>query len=337
MYVRPWRLWGGLPRPRPPSRAASVAADCSREPGWSPAAALERRPTVKDSTMHGHHFYVAHPFRGPSFVFSLIRAISASMRLSGKVAIVTGGSRGIGRAICLRLAREGARVVVNYARVADAGPFRGSAQRVVEEIRAAGGQALAVEADVSNGRAVAAMVQRTLRRFGRIDILVNNAGICPFAEFLTMPEKLWNRVQDVNLKGVFVCTQAVAREMVKRRIPGRIISISSISSIVGGEKQAHYCPTKAGINLFTKSIAIALGKYGITCNAVLPGTVETDINKEDLKDEAKRRYFISRTPLGRLGRPEDIAGPVVFFASDDAAYITGATLVVDGGVLVNLQ
>ncbi len=262
---------------------------------------------------------------------------SPAPSLKGKVAIVTGGSRGIGRAICLRLAKEGARVVVNYAAVADSGPFRGSADRVVAEIQRQGGEAFACEADVSQARAVRAMVRETLRRFGRLDILVNNAGICPFEEFLKMPESLWDRVHDVNLKGVFLCTQAAVREMVKRKIPGRIISISSVSSIVGGEKQTHYCPTKAGVSLFTKSIAIALGRYGITCNAVCPGTIETDINKEDLKDAKKRAYMISRTPLGRLGRPEDIAGPVLFFASPDADYITGAMLVVDGGTLVYYQ
>jgi len=259
------------------------------------------------------------------------------MKLKDKVAIVTGGSRGIGRAICLRLAREGAGVVVNYARAADTGPFRGAAARVVKQIHARGGEAVAIEADVASARAVGRMVRQTLKRFGRIDVLVNNAGICPFHDFLDMPEKLWDRVQAVNLKGVFLCTQAVTRWMVQHRVRGRIISISSVSSIVGGERQAHYCPTKAGVNLLTKSIAIALGEHGITCNAVLPGTVETDINREDLSDQAKRSYFARRTPLGRLGRPEDIAGPVVFLASDDAAFITGALLVVDGGVLVNLQ
>jgi L-rhamnose 1-dehydrogenase len=181
------------------------------------------------------------------------------------------------------------------------------------------------------------MVAATLEHFGTVDILVNNAGICPFEEFLKMSEQLWDRVHDVNLKGVFLCSQAVARVMVEKKIPGRIICTSSISSTLGGPLQAHYCPTKAGVNLFVKSIAIALGPYGITCNAVAPGPVVTDINRELFG--AKSELFekiVARSPLGRLGTPADIAGPMVFFASDDAAYCTGSILVVDGGIMVNL-
>jgi len=253
------------------------------------------------------------------------------MRLKDKVAVVTGGSRGIGRAIALRLGQEGAKVVVNYVSNAEA------AREVVESIREAGSEAIAVQADVADARAVHRMVQTTLDTFGTIDILVNNAGICPFRDFLEISEELWDRVLDVNLKGHFLCSQAVAKVMVERGIKGRIISISSISGIVGGSQQAHYCASKGGINQLIKSMAIALGPYGITCNAILPGTVETDINKEDLADPDKRRYMINRTPLRRLGQPDDIAGAVVFLASEDASWITGSALVVDGGALVNLQ
>lgn len=253
------------------------------------------------------------------------------MRLKDKVALVTGASRGIGRAIAVRLAAEGAKVVVNYA------ASEGSAREVVAEIEAAGGEAWACRADVGQKGEVDAMVAAVVGRYGRIDVLVNNAGVCPFSDFLDIGEDLWDRVQDTNLKGTFLCSQAVARVMVEKGIPGRIIAISSISAVGGGGQQAHYCPTKAGQDLLMKSMAIQLGPHGITCNSVAPGTIETDINREDLANPAKRGYMTSRIPLRRLGRPEDIAGPVAFLASDDAAYVTGAFLVVDGGFLGNLQ
>ena len=253
------------------------------------------------------------------------------MRLAGKVAIVTGASRGIGRAVAVRLAQEGARVLVNYAA---SGP---AAQEVVEQIRAAGGEAWALRADVGRKDEVDAMVRAVVEQWGRVDILVNNAGICPFSDFLDITEELWDRVQDTNLKGTFLCSQAVARVMVEQGIPGRIISVSSISAVGGGGQQAHYCPTKAGQDLLMKSLAIQLGPHGITCNCVAPGAIETDINRDDLANPTKRQQVLSRIPLRRLGRPEDIAGPIVFLASDDAAYVTGAFLVVDGGFLGNLQ
>lgn len=252
------------------------------------------------------------------------------MRLKGKVAIVTGAARGIGRAIALRFAQEGARVAVADVR-------REDGLRTVQMIEDTGGEATFVATDVSDGGQVQAMVETVLARWGTVDILVNNAGICPFEEFLTMPEALWDQVLDVNLKGYFLCSQAVARVMVERGIKGRIIAVSSISAEFGGSTQAHYCASKAGINLLVKSMAISLGPYGITCNAVLPGTVETDINREALADPEARAYWARRAPLGRLGRPEDIAGPVLFFASDDSDWCTGSMLVVDGGTSVNLQ
>ena len=152
-----------------------------------------------------------------------------------------------------------------------------------------------------------------------------------------MPEALWDQVLDANLKGYFLVSQAVARTMVERGIQGRIIAVSSISAEFGGSQQAHYCASKAGINLLVKSMAISLGPHGITCNAVLPGTVETDINRHASGRTHGSRYWSQRAPLGRIGQPEDIAGPVLFFATDDSAWCTGAMLVVDGGVSVNLQ
>ena len=252
------------------------------------------------------------------------------MRLNGKVAIVTGAARGIGRAIALRFAEEGARVAVVDVREDEGG-------RTVRLIEAAGGEATFVVTDVSIAQQVQEMVETVLQRWSTVDILVNDAGICPFEGFLEMPETLWDQVLDVNLKGYFLCSQAVARVMVERGIKGRIIAISSISAEFGGSAQAHYCASKAGINLLVKSMAISLGPHGITCNAVLPGTVETDANRHALADPEVRAYWSRRAPLGRLGMPEDIAGPVLFFASDDSAWCTGAMLVVDGGTSVNLQ
>jgi L-rhamnose 1-dehydrogenase len=252
------------------------------------------------------------------------------MRLRDKVAIVTGATRGIGRAIAVRLGQEGARVAV-------VGRDQDKGQETVRLIEAAGGQALFVRADVSDAAQVQAMVDVVVEHWGSIDILVNNAAICPFMGFLEMPEPVWQQVLDVNLTGYFLCSQAVARVMVGQGIKGRIIAVSSISAEFGGSQQAHYCASKAGINLLIKSMAISLGPYGITCNAVLPGTVETDINRDTLADPAVRDYWSQRAPLGRIGRPEDVAGPVLFFATDDSAWCTGAMLVVDGGTSVNLQ
>lgn len=252
-------------------------------------------------------------------------------RLEGKVALVTGASRGIGRAIALRLAREGAAVAVNHPGEAP------EARAVVRLIRSSGDEAVSVRADVARKRQVDRMVARVIQRFGHIDILVNNAGICPYAEFLDITEESWDRTHDVNLRGVFLCSQAVARHMVERAIRGRIVSISSVASYVGGIIQAHYSPSKAGVNLLMKSMATALGPHGITCNSVLPGTILTDMNRAFLTDADHRRQSIEHIPLGRLGEPEDVADVVAFLASDDARYMSGAELLVDGGALSSFQ
>jgi L-rhamnose 1-dehydrogenase len=262
------------------------------------------------------------------------------MRLSGKIALVTGGSRGIGRAIGIGLARAGANVAVNYHQPAEPEFNRDNladAEEVVAAITESGGNAMTVAADVSVKVDVERMIERVVAGFGALDILVNNAGICPFHDFLTMPEDLWDRVQDVNLKGAFLCSQAAANVMIDQGRGGRIISISSISALVGGGMQTHYTPTKAGVHSLMQSLAIVLGPHGITCNSVMPGAIATDINKEDLSDPDKIAYFQRRIPVGRVGEPEDIAGPVVFLASDEARYVNGAGLLVDGGLFVNLQ
>ncbi len=252
------------------------------------------------------------------------------MRLDNKVAIVTGAARGIGRAIALRLGQEGATVAVVDLR-------EEQGHETVRLVEAAGSQAMFVHTDVSDSNQVQAMVDTVVKQWTTIDILVNVAGICPFEGFLEMPEELWDQVLDVNLKGYFLCSQTVAKIMVEQGVGGRIIAVSSISAEFGGSTQAHYCASKAGINLLVKSMAISLGPYGITCNAVLPGTVETDINRDALADPEVRDYWSKRAPLGRLGQPDDPAGPILFFASDDSAWCTGSMLVVDGGTSVNLQ
>jgi L-rhamnose 1-dehydrogenase len=262
------------------------------------------------------------------------------MDLTSKVALVSGGSRGIGRAICLRLAEAGAAVAVNFHRPNTPEFGRDNladAQEVVETIKASGGKAITVEADVADPAAVERMVAETAGQLGALDILVNNAGICPFHEFLDMPVELWDRVQAVNLRGPFLCSQAAAKQMLAQGRGGRIISISSISALVGGALQTHYTPTKAGVHSLMQSLAIVLGPKGITCNSVMPGAISTDINKEDLSDPEKRASFERRVPVGRLGEPDDIAGPVVFLASEAARYVNGAALLVDGGLFVNLQ
>jgi len=252
------------------------------------------------------------------------------LRLKDRVAIVTGAARGIGRAIAVRFGQEGASVAVVDLR-------EGEASETVRLVEAAGGRATFVRTDVSDQGQVQSMVDRVVDEWGTVHILVNNAGICPFVDFLEMSKDVWERVLDTNLKGYFLCSQAVARLMVEQGVKGRIIAVSSISSEFGGGSQAHYCASKAGINLLVKSMSISLGPHGITCNAVLPGTVETDINREALADPAVREYWSKRAPLGRLGHPEDIAGPVLFFASEDSNWCTGSMLVVDGGTSVNLQ
>jgi L-rhamnose 1-dehydrogenase len=211
------------------------------------------------------------------------------------------------------------------------------AQSCVAEIEALGRKAIAVKGDVAQHETAQAFVSAAIAALGRVDVFVSNAGICPFHAFLDMPVETFERTMKVNLHGAYWMTQAAANAMVAQGDGGAIVAVSSISALVGGEYQTHYTPTKAGVHSLMQSAAIALGRHGIRCNSVLPGTILTDINKDDLADADKRERMSARIPLGRLGQPEDLAGPIVFLASDMARYVTGAALLVDGGAFVNLQ
>ena len=248
-------------------------------------------------------------------------------RLEGKVSIVTGASRGIGRGIAIRLSQEGAKVVINH---------RGSAEGAEETarlIREAGGEALVVQADVSRMDEAQRLVQETINAFGQVDILVNNAGTTRDTLLMMMKEDQWDVVVDTNLKSVFTCCKAVARPMVKRKF-GRIINISSVSGLAGQGGQTNYAASKAGVIAFSKSLAKELGSRNITVNVVAPGFVPTALTEGILAEGDNLQRAVDATPLGRLGTPEDVAGAVVFFASDDASFITGQVLSVDGGLVM---
>ncbi|MGB3308968.1 MAG: 3-oxoacyl-[acyl-carrier-protein] reductase [Nodosilinea sp.] len=249
---------------------------------------------------------------------------ASSPSLEGQVAVVTGASRGIGRAVAIALAAAGAKVVVNYARSSTA------AEEVVAAIVEGGGSAIAIQADVSKVDQVDSLISGTLEKFGRVDILVNNAGITRDTLLLRMKPEDWQAVIDLNLTGVFLCTRAVAKLMLKQR-SGRIINIASVAGQMGNPGQANYSAAKAGVIGFTKTVAKELASRGVTANAVAPGFIETDMTG-DLSNTEEILKFI---PLGRFGQPEDIAGMVKFLVADPAAaYITGQVFNVDGGMVM---
>lgn len=247
------------------------------------------------------------------------------MCLSGKTAIVTGGSRGIGKAVALKLAEKGANIVVNYTSNST------KAEEVVNEIKKMGREALAIKADVSNPDDVKNLVKETEKQFSNIDILINNAGITKDTLLIRMKEDDWDKVMSVNLKGTFLCTKLVGKKMMKQR-RGKIVNIASIVGIIGNAGQANYSASKAGIIGFTKSTAKELASRGINVNAVAPGFIETEMTKK-LSEEVVENYA-KNIPLGKMGTPEDVANVVFFLCSQEASYVTGQVINIDGGMVM---
>lgn len=246
--------------------------------------------------------------------------------LTGKVAVVTGGSRGIGRAIAITLARAGADVAIFYA------GNQTAAEQTLAEIEKTGRKGLSLQVDVSNAEQVESAMKEVIASLGRIDILVNNAGITRDNLLMRMKEDEWDQVINTNLKGVFLCTKAVTRTMMKQR-SGRIINISSVVGVLGNPGQANYVAAKAGVIGLTKTTAKELASRGITVNAIAPGFIETDMTA--VLDEDLKQQMLGAIPLGRFGSAQDVAEAVKFLASDAASYITGQTIHVDGGMVTS--
>jgi glucose 1-dehydrogenase len=250
-------------------------------------------------------------------------------RLADKVAIVTGSSSGIGQAIAIRLASEGASVLVNYR-----GNPQGAAE-TVKQIEAAGSKAIIVQADVSKVADAQKLVDAAWQQLGRCDILVNNAGIEKGANFWDVTEQDYDTVLDVNLKGPFFTAQAFVRRLHDSKRPGRIINISSVHEDMAFPHFSTYCASKGGIRMLTRNLAVELGPLGITINNIAPGAIVTPINKSLLEDKPKLDALLKNIPLGRLGSCDDVSALAAFLATDEAAYITGSTYVLDGGLMVN--
>lgn len=249
------------------------------------------------------------------------------MKLENKVAIVTGAATGIGQAIAIGMAKEGASVVVDYVGSPD------SANATVQQIESAGGKALAVAADVSQPDQVASLIQQAVRQFGKLDVVVNNAGIeykHPFPEF---PLDQWNKIIAVNLTGPFLCAQAAAKQMILQGGGGRIINISSVHQDLPMPTNAPYCASKGGLRMLMRTIAVELAPHQITVNNIGPGAIFTPIDADIEANPEMERALMAEIPLGRWGKPEEVAHLAIFLASDDAAYITGSTYYIDGGML----
>ena len=246
------------------------------------------------------------------------------IRLRDKVALVTGGSRTIGRTIALGLARQGAEIVVNYVEQQQA------AEEVKGEIEKMGRKCLLFRADVGKSTEVNRMVETAIKKFGKIDILVNNAAIGPYKKFLEVTEEFWDRMMEVNIKGPFLCSQAVARHMIKQGA-GKIINISSTSGEMVSPGSMTYSTSKGGLNTLTKGMALELAPYKINVNAIAPGVVETDGTRKAISPPAIRDAYRKAVPLGRITQTDDLIGVVVFLASEESRYITGEVITIDGG------
>jgi 3-oxoacyl-[acyl-carrier protein] reductase len=270
--------------------------------------------------------YVKGDLPGRSYRFIYKEGIMLKTDLSGRVAIVTGGSRGIGRATCLMLAEAGANVVVHYRSQADA------ANEVVAQIEAAGGSAIAVGADMRDPEAPGALVTKTLDRYGKVDILVNNAGEMAAGAVIDLSDELWIKTLNVNLTAVFRCTRACLPAM-RAHQWGRIINVTSQAAWTGSANNAHYAASKSGLQGFTFSLVKEEASNGITVNLVAPGRIVTDL----IKDSIPRREeeWLKQTPMRRLGQPDEVAAAIVFLASDAASYITGTTIHVNGGLVMS--
>jgi NAD(P)-dependent dehydrogenase (short-subunit alcohol dehydrogenase family) len=246
------------------------------------------------------------------------------MRIPGKVAFVTGAASGNGRAIALLLAREGADVIVTDVNLQ-------GVKETADMLEKLGRRAMAVDMDVTSASQINRVIRKSMEEFGKIDILVNNAGVIIHRPFLEMQEEIWDKVLDVNLKGVFLCSQAVAREMVKRNQGGKIINISSIAYWLAYPGACHYSASKGGVVQLTKSMAVELAPYKINVNSVAPGTIDTPMTEKALSTPEARAAEMSHIPWGAIGKPIDVAYAALFLASSESDYITGTTLVVDGG------
>ena len=252
------------------------------------------------------------------------------MNLEGKVAIVTGGAQGIGKGIVERYVKENARVAIFDI-------DKDMLEATEAEMKSMGGDVITFTVDVLSKEKIFNAVNAVADKWGHIDILVNDAGICPWADFLEIPEEDWDKVMGINLKGYFLMSQAVGRIMSKQKDGGSIIHMSSVNGLAAEAQIAHYNVSKGGINMLTMSMALELAKYNIRVNAICPGFIDTRLNRSDIENEEWLKEYLKTIPMGRVGKPSDIASAAFFLASDDSAYITGHLLVVDGGQIIKLS